>query len=249
MYYEEYGSDQNPVIVFLHGANFIHSFGRQYVLSDRFHIIVPHIMGYGNEANKTFDAEKATVALAEFIRGLGNKVSLVGFSLGAQLAVKLIAEYAELFEKAIIVSPWLIKKEPELSQVMNINKKQLDSMKKPFLCNIIGLMNGLPKSQRTEFVKQMQNVSYETQRNMVDNGITLETVRGFENAKIPMIGIAGVKEQHSIIDSVKSLSEMNDNCNIEIWEKAAHNIPPVFAKRFNSLINDFIGNNQKRKLD
>ncbi|MGI6157715.1 MAG: alpha/beta fold hydrolase [Saccharofermentanales bacterium] len=241
MHCEAYGDSQNPTIVFLHGANFVHAFGRQYVLSDRFHLLVPHIMGYGDEADRIFDAEEATAELAAFMRALENKVSLIGFSLGAQLAVKLIAEHPNLFHKAILVSPWLIKEEPERSRVMAMNKKQWDSMKKPFVCNLIGMMNGLPTPQRKAFVEQMQHVRYETLQNMVDNGITLETIPGFATADLPMMALAGVKEPPSMIDSVRALGAMNAHCKVEIWDKAGHNIPPVFAKRFNRLIADFIG--------
>ena len=97
-------------------------------------------------------------------------------------------------------------------------------------------MNGLPKEQRKEFVAQMQNVHIETVRSSVDNGITLETINGFENAYFPMIALAGSKEQTEVHDSVKGLAAMNKNCRYEIWDKAAHNIPPVFSKRFNELI-------------
>ena len=36
----------------------------------------------------------------------------------------------ELFESAIIVSPWLIKEEPVLSEIEKLNKKQLRQLKK-----------------------------------------------------------------------------------------------------------------------
>lgn len=48
--------------------------------------------------------------------------------------------------------------------------------------------------------------------------------------------LAGSKEQTEVHDSVKGLAAMNKNCRYEIWDKAAHNIPPVFSKQFNELI-------------
>lgn len=52
MYVEEYGTENNEIIVMLHGANFVHSFGRQYVLAEKYHLIVPHLMGYGKKRTK-----------------------------------------------------------------------------------------------------------------------------------------------------------------------------------------------------
>ncbi len=238
MYVEEYGKDNKSVIVMLHGANFVHCFGRQYSLAEKYHVVVPHIMGFGNEAERAFDAEICIQELAAYIRSFENKVLLTGFSLGAQLAFKLISEHPELFYAAIIVSPWLNKEEPELSEVLRMNEKQFYSLKKKWLCNIIGMMNGLPLVQRKEFVRQMQQVKIETITNSVDNGITFDSVPGFENVDFPVIALAGGKEQQSVLDSVKRMAETNNNCRYEIWEKAAHNIPPVFSTRFNKLITE-----------
>ena len=232
----ELGRENNSIIVMLHGANFVHSFGRQYPLADQFHIIVPHIMGFGEEADRVFDAEVCTNEIADFIAGFDQKVLLVGFSLGAQLAFKLISEHPELFYSAVLVSPWLNKTEASIREAIKINEKQLVSLKKKWLCNCIGIMNGLPGNARQEFVGWMQNVKVETIRNSVDNGISFESEPQFADVPFPVVALAGGKEQKEVIDSVKKMAEINPHCRYEIWEKAAHNIPPVFAKEFNSLL-------------
>ena len=238
MYVEEYGKENRSVIVMLHGANFVHCFGRQYTLAENYHIVVPHIMGFGKEAHRVFDTDICISELADYIRSFDSKVLLIGFSLGAQLAFKLISEHPDLFYAAIIVSPWLKKGQPELSAVLRINEKQFNSLKKKWLCNVIGMMNGLPSAQRKDFVRQMQEVKIETIRNSVDNGITFDSAREFEKVDFPVIALAGGKEQQSVQDSVKRMAEINKNCRYEIWEKAAHNIPPMLTKQFNRLITE-----------
>lgn len=240
MYFEQFGENNNQTIVFLHGAHFVQTFGRQYPLAEKYHLIIPHITGFGNEADKIFTTEKAIFELYEFIRGLNKKVAVIGFSLGAQLAALLVADYPELFDGAIIVSPWLIKKEPLLSQALEGNLKQFHTMKNKFFCNIIGMLNGFQKKQRKEFVAHMQAEQEQTVRNCVLNGITLDTVSGFKNADFPILAIAGEKEQIEVRQSVKELAKLNLNCKYEIWEKAAHNIPPVFYKKFNECIENFM---------
>lgn len=236
MYIDEYGKENEQIIVMLHGANFVHSFGRQYALSDRYHMIVPHLMGFGNETSKTFQTGQQIRELVTFIESLGQKVLLVGFSLGAQIAAKMVAEHPELFTAAILISPWLIKPDEMVADVMKQNEKQFALFKKKGLCYLVGLLNGLPKGQRKEFVCQMQSVTIETIRNSVDNGITLDTIHGFENVEIPVIALAGEREQNEVKDSVKRMAEKNKNCHYAIWDKAAHNIPLVNADKLNALI-------------
>lgn len=54
---------------------------------------------------------------------------MVGFSLGAQVAFKLVTEHEELFTAAILVSPWLDKNEAMLQYAMKQNEKQFHSFK------------------------------------------------------------------------------------------------------------------------
>lgn len=80
---EEYGKDNDSIIVMLHGANFVHCYGRQYTLAKHYHIIVPHIMGFGEEADRVFEAEICIAELADLIKNFNKKVLLVSFFLGA----------------------------------------------------------------------------------------------------------------------------------------------------------------------
>lgn len=233
---EEYGKSNSKTIVMLHGAHFVHTFGKQYSLSKEFHIVVPHIMGFGDNTDRVFQTDECIKELADYIKSLNKKVMLVGFSLGAQLAFKLVSEHSELFKSAIIVSPWLIKEEPFLSEIAKLNKKQLRQLKNKFICGFTGIMNGLPPKACKEFVLQMQNVKEETIHNIVYNGITIDSVPKFADISIPVVALAGKKEQDEILNSIKKMAEINKNCRFEIWDKAAHNIPPLFAKRFNELI-------------
>ena len=51
---EEYGKGNPKTIVMLHGAFFVHTYGRQYQLSQEYHIVVPHIMGFGDKTDRIF---------------------------------------------------------------------------------------------------------------------------------------------------------------------------------------------------
>ena len=89
-------------------------------------------------------------------------------------------------------------------------------------------------------MQHMQNVKPETIRNCVNNGISFESVQGFSQVSFSIVALVGAKEQPEIIASVKRMAELNPHCQHQIWEKAGHNIPPVFAKRFNALIEEMV---------
>ncbi len=185
LYYEEYGKSNEITLVMLHGANFVHTFGRQYLLAEKYHIIVPHIVGFGKEAERTFTTVDAINDIVELIKSINRKVFIVGFSLGAQLAFSLVSNYPEFFHGAVIISPWLIKNSDKMDYIIRQNMKQYNTLQKPWMCNLIGLMNGLPKEPRKDFVAYMQNVNESTIYNSVNNGIT-----SFKNVEIPILAIA-----------------------------------------------------------
>lgn len=241
IYYEEYGSRSNPTIVFLHGANLVQSFFKQYCFSDRYNLIVPHITGYGKEAGTVYTTEKAMADITELIKSLDRKVILTGFSLGAQLAVKLVSEHEELFYGVIAVSPWIIKERDFLEKVVKQNDKAFKMMKFKPMIRLSGKMMGLDKKNTDELVEYYLSVQKQTILNSVDNGIELDKMPEFFNVKIPVLALCGEKEYQAVHQSVKKMAE-NPNCSYEIWEKAAHNIPTTFSEKFNKKIDEFLKN-------
>ncbi len=241
IYYEEYGSRNNPTIVFLHGANLVQSFFKQYCFSDRYNLIVPHITGYGKEAGTVYTTEKAMADITELIKSLDRKVILTGFSLGAQLAVKLVSEHEELFYGFIAVSPWIIKERDFLEKVVKQNDKAFKMMKFKPMIRLSGKMMGLDKKNTDELVEYYLSVQKQTILNSVDNGIELDKMPEFFNVKIPVLALCGEKEYPEVHQSVKKMAE-NPNCSYEIWEKAAHNIPTAFSEKFNKKIDEFLKN-------
>ena len=223
----------------LHGAFFTYAFGRQYSLASKYHIVVPHIMGYGRHTEKSIQTREVLDELIELIHSFGKKVVLVGVSLGAQLGYELLCETPESFQSAVIISPWLIKTKDEIQKMMRMNEKQFHTLQNKTKCNLIALMNGVPSSARHEFVNEMQNVTIETVQNSVNNGIVLSDA--FQKVDLPVVALCGGKEPEGIKESVKRMSDINPNCRYEIWDKAAHNIPPMFACRLNALLEEIIG--------
>ena len=164
---------------------------------------------------------------------------LVGFSLGAQLAFKLVSESPELISKAILISPWLVGKDVISDDMMNGNLKMLSQLKSRFFCNMMGLSMGLSREKRIELVNSTQSISEQTVKACVDNGISLESPPRFSFVSTPVLAIAGKKEPEDIILSVKKLSEMNSSFAYELWERARHNIPTMCAKRLKRELIEF----------
>lgn len=241
MFFEEFGDKSKPTVVLLHGANLVQSFVKQYSLLNKYHLVLPHITGYGKEAGSVFTTERAVRELSELIFSFGGKVTLVGFSLGAQLAFVLMCENPELINGAVCVSPWLIKEEPMLSKVVKQNDKNFGLLKKEWYVKLCGKMSGLDKEQTDELIEHCMALKKDTILNSVDNGIEFDEYPQFKDVSFPVLALAGKKELDVVTRSVMKMAELNPNCSYEIWDKAAHNIPSKLADKFTARLDEFLG--------
>lgn len=234
MFTEEFGKNNDRIIVMLHGAFDVHTFARQYELADRYHLIVPHIMGYGKHTDRDFVMPDAVNELEDFIRGLGRKVTLVGMSLGAQLAYQLVCQAQELFERAVIVSPWLLKTPEVTEEKVRSNAKELEALQRGEAGGMGSFLQAMTEDQKRDFWSQIDGVTMTTVENCLRNGIVISDA--FRKVKIPVTAMAGDREIPTLIKSVEMMDEMNPLCSGEIWMGAGHNIPMKFWELFNKRL-------------
>lgn len=247
MFYEEFGNSKNPVLVFLHGANMVDSFFKQYSLQNKYHIILPHITGYGKESGTVFTTEKAVEDLYNLIKSFNQKVYLVGFSLGAQLGFVLLSRHQELFKSAIIISPWIIKEPQFTGKVKEQNIKMFGMIKKKWYVKLQGRMLGYPDDLKQKLIEDTMNLQKDTLANSVDNGITFELCPEFKDVKVPVLALCGSKEYPVVSDSVKEMASVNSMCKYQIVNKAAHNIPTNFSTFLLEKIEEMMPPNNKEE--
>lgn len=241
MFYEEYGSRELPTIIMLHGGGMVHSFVNQYILSDRFHLVIPHLYGNGRESNVEYNPIESVKAIAKIINGIGkNKVSIVGYSIGAQLIIPLLCNYEHLFDKAIMVSPWLIKSEKTIKLYSKISALTYPMFKSKLLIKPQLKLFGLNEAQLNECISYYQVMKKENLLAFWTNGINIYDYTEFKNVQIPMLALSGKKEISEMIKSVKHLGDVSPNCKVEIWENFKHDIPFKDPQRFNKAIVDFL---------
>lgn len=241
MFYEEYGSRDLPTIIMLHGGGMVHSFVNQYILSNRFHIVIPHLYGNGRESHEQYTPIKNVNAILEIISELGkNKVSIVGYSIGAQLIIPLVCKYEHLFNKTILVSPWVIKSEKTVKFYSRISALTYPMYKSKLLIKPQLKLFGLNKTQLTESISYFQAMKKENLLAFWTNGISIYDYPEFKNVQIPMLALSGKKEIPEMVKSVQYLGEINPNCKVEIWENYQHDIPFKNPEKFNKTIVDFL---------
>lgn len=225
--------------MFLHGMNFVHCFAKQTAyFARKCQVIVPHLPGFGRSCDFTFTADLAVQQIAELAESIRKPVTLIGFSLGAQLCLPLMCRHGEFFNGVMMISPWLIK---DIAEVEKFMKQQSDNEKSMRSGNI-SLSVGLSKMERQEHKEFCKNVSMKSILAAVDNGIMLSDHPEYADVDLPIMAICGMKETTDMRKSVHALAHQNPRCTYDMWDGAGHNIPYKFAPRLNATIENFTGN-------
>lgn len=240
IHYKEYGNKFNPTIMFLHGEDYVYTFARQRELMKNYHLVVPHIPGFGEAVKEEFNAEKAIEQLIELAESLGMPCTLIGFSLGAQLCLPLICKRPDLFNGVIMISPWLIKNMQDIEKMLRRISDNEGKMKNPLSINVSAIALGLTgedKKLHTEYCME-QNVN--NLAAAADNGIDIEKYPEYSQLEMPILALCGLKEEMEIRNSVRALCKNNPNCSYDMWDGAGHNLPYKCAARLNKVIDEFM---------
>lgn len=110
IYYAYSADTTKPILLLIHGAPGAwfgyKEFFNDSLLLNKYQIIAPDRAGYNKSGNKLTSIEQQAVLLKCLLK-LHNhqKISLLGRSYGAAIAVKLTAENPELVENLLLISP------------------------------------------------------------------------------------------------------------------------------------------------
>lgn len=243
IFFEEYGNRDNPAILFLHGANFPHTFIKEYCLADRYRLIVPHIYGYGRESARIYNTEEVFEALCKLIESLGVKVIPVGFSLGAQLAVMLVSKRPDLCAGGIFVSAWVVKNPGTVEFVTKRFVASMPTIKLKWIARIQANCTGLREEKDIEeFSRWVRSVREETFRNTVDSKINIDDFADkFAAVSYPTLAICGALEYKGVRkNSLERMAELNPLCRTQTWAGAGHNIPMAFSEKLTETIDGYM---------
>jgi pimeloyl-ACP methyl ester carboxylesterase len=242
MIFDVYGDAKNPTLVLLHGAAALDTFSHQYdMLSERFFVLVPHLPGAGEAAAERYDPQATADALAAWIASLNvGKVLLMGHSIGAQLAVKLVSEHEALFSRAVFLSPWICSSELSARRFANMARMSYGAIKSAYLLRMQAKYWGLTPYQTDKIVAYSPRITLETYVAFYDKRIHLCELSGYPSVRIPMLAMCARGETAEMKTSVRTLGEQNTNCLTVIFPQGSHDFVLRKHLLLNPMLQDFL---------
>lgn len=243
LFYKEFGDPKNPTILLLPGAGMAQTFYCQYPYADRFHLVEVHLLGTGEEAGKLWNLRGNIDGVLEIMDKIGKeKVSIAGFSMGAQLAVALLCEAEERIDRAIIVSAWLLKDPKKTKRVCRLQKLFYYLENSPWMVKKVTEDMHMDPQTAADYIRQSKQNRKDNYEAYSYDGVDIEKYPQFANVSVPMLALVGEKENRDVmVASTLKLGEMNPNCKAEVWKGHAHDIPYKNPEEFNKVFLEFFG--------
>ncbi len=242
MFFDAYGDAKNPTLVLLHGAAALDTFAHQHdLLARRFHVLVPHLPGAGEAAEQAYDPQATADALAEWISSLAvGKVLVMGHSVGAELAVKLVSEHESLFSRAAFLSPWLCASERSVNRFAKLARMSYSAIKNEKLLRMQAKYWGFTPEQTEKMVAYSPRIPLETYVAFYEQRIYLSKLSGYSGVQIPMLAMCARGEAAETKQSVRALGEQNRNCLTVIFPQGSHDFVLRNYELLNPMLLDFL---------
>lgn len=208
--YDEYGKDNDEIIIFLPGAGVLDTFYHYYYLEKEYRLIVPHLPGTGENASVIYDPKKTTEELIKLIESFNTKVGIIGHSLGGQLVLRLLDKRQDLFKYAIILSAEVTVDKKIIKLYTSLSKAQTSLMKIDWLIKIQCAYWGFPHGVAVKMCKYLKNTTADVYASFFERMLDINELN-YQNISVPMLAICGKSELRSMKESLKLLGK-NKNC-------------------------------------
>lgn len=246
--YVESGNKDASLMVFLHGGGVSSwMWDEQIKHFTDYHCINIDLPGQGNNKHiRLFSIEQSANAINKLLNKLGKEknITVIGFSLGAQVLIQMLSCQTHLIDNAIINSA--------LVKPSKFGAKLID----PLVCLTFPLIKNRTFSKlqaKTLYINEQHFEVYyketcqmkkETLITILKENISFKLPTGFSNSKTKILVTVGEKEKSVLKKSLHKILNSNENCTGIIIPNTGHGAPLSNPTLFNQIIEEWIRNNR-----
>jgi pimeloyl-ACP methyl ester carboxylesterase len=209
MHLHSAGAPGAPTILFLHAAGTSGWMWEPVVerLSERFHCLVPDLPGHGRSADLPWQSLDATVDdLAALIarQGTGGRAHVVGLSLGAYVALRLLARRPDGLDRVVLSGVNVLPfPRPGLMRLMGY--AMLPLMKRDLLLKAQARALRIPEDRLEGYRAAARAMSLRAFLRIGHELMAFRAEAGLQHVTAPTLVLAGEREQELIRRSIPEI--------------------------------------------
>lgn len=242
--YKEFGDKNGPMMVFLHGGGVsswmwedqIHYFKHYYCIT----IDLPEC---GHSKNtEPFSIHLSAKEVNQLIKDIANgkEVVVVGFSLGAQVAIELLCMEPTFYQYAIINSA-LVRPQPLYEKMIKPSiKLTFPLVKNKYFARFQAKTLYINEQFFEKYYKETTEMKSDTLIRILEENLSFKLLENFHEVKTKILVTVGEKENSMMKKSAKDLILANSNCIGIEFAKLGHGAPLANPKLFNQTIDHWL---------
>ncbi|WP_155591428.1 alpha/beta fold hydrolase [Lysinibacillus cavernae] len=242
MHYEEYGDVHNHLMMFIHGGGVGGwMWDQQVQYFSNYHCVVPELM-----SQSPFSIEQCAKELLLLIekKANGQPVIVIGFSLGAQIAVQMLS-----------IKPWLIDF-AIINSALVIPSPTMERMLQPFIRLTFPLMKNktFAKLQAKalyvnddyfeRYYHDSSTMKVDALIQILRENMTFSIPHDFHKAQGRILITVGDKEKSIMKKSAKALVRSHSNSSGVILNNIGHGVSLADPAFFNRFVENWISQGQ-----
>lgn len=226
MNFIEYGQSNSEQIMMLHGGGLSWwNFRKEAeLLGEKYHVILPIIDGHAGSDRGFVSIEACARNLVEYItKNFGGKIkALCGLSLGAQIAVEMLAQAANICEYAVIESVSLIPSKMTEKLVGPTFSMSYGLISKEWFSKLQFKSLHMRDDLYEDYFRDTCKIKKEDMISFLEANTRYALKDSVKKNTAHILVIVGGKEQGGMIKSAKQLSRSAQKARLEIKEGLYH---------------------------
>ncbi|MFC4452591.1 alpha/beta hydrolase [Deinococcus sonorensis] len=242
LHVERHGPPDAPTVLLLHGGGTAGWSWQDQLPALRragYRVLVPDLPGHGQSPGP-FHMEDAAAQVARLLREEGGSARVVGFSLGAQLGLQLLADHPELFVSALLTGT-LAAPMPGGGVMLSGPLRTLlawywpqRTARLPLWLNRLTLE--LPARLGPQLAEDARRMSLDGHLQMTRANLTFRPPGQLAHLQVPVLVLAGARELPIIRRSARQLERLLPHGQARLVPGMLHTWPLSHPQRFNRIL-------------
>lgn len=244
LYYEAYGNQDGPLIIFLHGGGVSSwMWDRQVAYFTDYHCVAVDLPEQGkNERHDTFSIEGSSHKVIQLIedKANGKSITAVGFSLGAQVLIHMLSMKPDLIDYAIINSAAV-----RPSSIGNMLMSPLITLSFPLVQNkhfskLQARTLYIGEEHFETYYNESRQMERQTLIRILKENMSFDIPNTFSKANGKILVTVGEKENRMMKKSALDIMTNNQNCTGVMIGEVGHGVSLAQPEFFNHMIEEWI---------
>ena len=233
-----------PHLVFVHGAGMGPWMweAQRVAFGERFSVHTPTLPGHDVTTTEDYTTHaRAAESIAEQIQldTLEGDIVVLGFSVGGQVAIEFATMFADRVTHTAVMSslvrPWRLA-----ALYVSLAGLAAPLAKRRGFARLQASQLGLLESDIDAYVELSRHLSTTTLRNIVRTNFSFSPPAEFIRSPRPVLLLAGDREQRTLINNLRGLSERVPSGRFELVAGTAHSAPFTAPDYVNEVVEEWL---------